>query len=64
MIPLAERFEAGVNDVLTRHDIPWHVTRLGCRAEYHFLPDRPRNGSEPRRRAWIPSSSGSCTCGR
>jgi glutamate-1-semialdehyde 2,1-aminomutase len=46
MIPLAERFEAGVNDVLGRYDIPWHVTRLGCRAEYHFLPDRPRNGTD------------------
>ena len=22
------------------------MTRLGARAEYHFMPDRPRNGSE------------------
>ena len=45
MIPLGERFEAGVNDVLRANDVPWHVTRLGARAEYHFLPDPPRNGT-------------------
>jgi len=46
MIPLAERFEAGVNGVLRAHGLPWHVTRLGARAEYHFLPEPPRTGSE------------------
>jgi len=46
MIPLAERWEAGVNSVLARHAVPWHVTRLGARAEYHFMPTRPRNGRE------------------
>jgi glutamate-1-semialdehyde aminotransferase len=46
MIPLAERWEAGVNDVLARHRVPWHVTRLGARAEYHFMPVPPRNGAE------------------
>lgn len=46
MIPLAERWEAGVNDVLARHEIPWHVTRLGARAEYHFMATHPRTGRE------------------
>ncbi len=46
MIPLAERFEAGVNGVLRDLDIPWHVTRLGARAEYHFLPEAARTGTE------------------
>ena len=46
MIPLAERWEAGVADVLRANGVPWHVTRLGARAEYHFMPDPPRNGSE------------------
>jgi glutamate-1-semialdehyde 2,1-aminomutase len=46
MIPLAVRFEAGVNDVIARHDVPWHVTRLGCRAEYHFLPEPARTGTQ------------------
>lgn len=46
MIPLAARWEAGVAGVLRDHGVPWHVTRLGARAEYHFMPDPPRNGSE------------------
>jgi len=46
MIPLAERWEAGVTGVLEAAGVPWHVTRLGVRAEYHFMPDPPRNGSE------------------
>jgi glutamate-1-semialdehyde 2,1-aminomutase len=46
MIALGERFEAGVAGVIERHVLPWHVTRLGCRVEYLFRPERPRNGSE------------------
>jgi glutamate-1-semialdehyde aminotransferase len=46
MIPLAERWEAGVNGVLRQYDVPWHVTRLGARAEYHFMPSPPRTGAE------------------
>ena len=46
MIPLAERWERGVADVLASRGVPWHVTRLGARAEYHFMPDPPRTGAE------------------
>jgi glutamate-1-semialdehyde 2,1-aminomutase len=46
MIPLAERWEAGVNDVIRTRGVPWHVTRLGARAEYHFMPTPPRDGAE------------------
>ena len=46
MIPLAERWASGVSAALAEREVPWHVTRLGCRAEYHFLPDEPRNGGE------------------
>jgi glutamate-1-semialdehyde 2,1-aminomutase len=46
MIEVAERFAAGVNDVIAAHRVPWHSTRLGCRVEYHFRPTPPRNGSE------------------
>jgi glutamate-1-semialdehyde 2,1-aminomutase len=46
MIALGERFEAGVAEAIERHHLPWHVTRLGCRVEYLFRPERPRNGSE------------------
>jgi glutamate-1-semialdehyde 2,1-aminomutase len=46
MIEVAERFEAGVNEVIAAQGLPWHATRLGCRVEYHFRPTPPRNGSE------------------
>jgi glutamate-1-semialdehyde 2,1-aminomutase len=46
MIGLAEDWTAGVEDGIAAGGLPWHVTRLGCRAEYLFGPDRPRNGSE------------------
>jgi glutamate-1-semialdehyde aminotransferase len=46
MIALGERWESGVNEVLAAHAVPWHVTRLGARAEYHFMPDLPRTGAQ------------------
>jgi glutamate-1-semialdehyde aminotransferase len=45
-VPLAERWAAGVDDAIRAAGLPWHVTRLGNRAEYLFGPIRPRNGSE------------------
>jgi glutamate-1-semialdehyde 2,1-aminomutase len=51
MIPLAERFTAGVERVIEERQLPWQITRLGCRAEYLFQPNRPRNGSEAAARA-------------
>ena len=46
MIPLAERWTEGVEEGIQEAGVTWHVTRLGCRAEYLFGPDRPRNGAE------------------
>jgi glutamate-1-semialdehyde 2,1-aminomutase len=46
MIALAMRWTDGVEAAIADGRLPWHVTRLGCRAEYLFGPDRPRNGSE------------------
>ena len=46
MIPLAETWTAGVQQAITKYEMPWHVTRLGCRAEYLFSPHPPRNGTE------------------
>jgi glutamate-1-semialdehyde aminotransferase len=46
MIPLAGRFTGGVREVIAGAGVGWHVTQLGCRAEYRFQPDPPRNGSE------------------
>src|SRR4051794_11456956 len=40
-IPLAERFTDGVAGVIADHGLPWHVQRLGCRAEYWFCPPPP-----------------------
>lgn len=45
-VPLAARFADGVRSVIAEHGLPWHVTQLGCRAEYLFRPDPPRTGSE------------------
>lgn len=46
MLPLAKRFEKGIRDVIDEYEMPWHVTRLGVRIEYHFSPTPPKNGSE------------------
>jgi glutamate-1-semialdehyde 2,1-aminomutase len=46
MIAMGERFEAGVEDVIERHALPWHVVRLGCRVEYLFRSDPVRTGAE------------------
>lgn len=45
-IPLADRFVAGVEEVIKEFDLPWIVKQLGCRAEYWFRPTPPRNGQE------------------
>ena len=45
MVPLAERWTAGVAKAIGEAGLPWHVTQLGCRAEYMFGPE-PRNGQQ------------------
>jgi glutamate-1-semialdehyde 2,1-aminomutase len=46
MIALAGRFTEGVQQRIDERALPWHVTRLGCRAEYLFRSQRPRTGAE------------------
>jgi glutamate-1-semialdehyde 2,1-aminomutase len=46
MEALAGRLCEGIETVIDAHAAPWHVTRLGCRAEYLFSPQPPRNGAE------------------
>lgn len=46
MIGLAEAFTAGVESAMKDSGVPWHVTRLGCRAEYLFRSHPARNGWE------------------
>jgi glutamate-1-semialdehyde 2,1-aminomutase len=46
MLVLGERLAAGVGSAIAGSGLPWHVTRLGARAEYRFAPRPPRNGGE------------------
>ena len=46
MTRMAERFEAGVNEVIASQNVPWNSPGSGCRVEYHFQASPPRNGSE------------------
>ena len=46
MIPMAERWTDGVAKAISEFELPWNVTRLGCRAEYLFASKTPRNGTE------------------
>jgi glutamate-1-semialdehyde 2,1-aminomutase len=46
MIALGGRFAEGVDGAIKEMALPWHVTRLGCRAEYWFCPRPPKNGGE------------------
>ncbi len=46
MIGLAERYTRGIDLAISRAGLAWHITRLGCRAEYRFHATPPRNGTE------------------
>jgi glutamate-1-semialdehyde 2,1-aminomutase len=46
MLPIAKRFEKGVQKVIDTTGVPWHVVRLGVRIEYHSTSKPPRNGGE------------------
>ena len=63
MIPLAERWTTGVEDAIAETSLPWHVTRLGCRAEYLFGRDG-RGTAARRTRPATSGSSASCTSTR
>ncbi|GAA4232171.1 aspartate aminotransferase family protein [Actinomadura meridiana] len=43
---LADRYERDVSAVIARHDLPWHVGRLGGRVSFAFTPDPPRDAGE------------------
>ena len=46
MVSLGERLESGIASGIEAAGLPWHVVRLGARAEYRFSPQPPRNGGE------------------
>ena len=43
---LADRYEAGVTEVIKEFNLPWIVKRLGFRVEYWFCKTPPHNSSE------------------
>lgn len=46
MITIAKRLADGVDKIINEYDIPWHINRLGCRSEYRFVKNPPKNGAE------------------
>lgn len=46
MTAVADRWREGVDHVIARFGLPWHVIQMGCRAEYRFRPQAPRTGLE------------------
>jgi glutamate-1-semialdehyde 2,1-aminomutase len=46
MTELAGEWRAGVERNISNFGLPWHVTQLGARAEYHFCKSGPQNGSQ------------------
>ncbi len=46
VIELARRLERGIADVIIKHGVDWHVTRVGTRVEFMCCPNPPSNGYE------------------
>jgi len=46
MSPMAARWTDGVAKAIADFELSWTVTRLGCRAEYLFAAQTPKNGTE------------------
>ena len=46
METLAVRLVEQAGATITRHGMPWTITRLGARAEYRFCSPAPRSGTE------------------
>jgi glutamate-1-semialdehyde 2,1-aminomutase len=47
-IPMTTRYVKGVETVIREFNLPWHITQLGCRAEYGFCDPPPTNGAQAR----------------
>jgi glutamate-1-semialdehyde 2,1-aminomutase len=48
MLSMAERLVEGLKGVIAQHQLDWHVTNVGARAEFICAPVPPTNGSEAR----------------
>jgi glutamate-1-semialdehyde 2,1-aminomutase len=46
MIAMADRYTAGIREVIETRALPWSIVQLGARAEYRFCPQPPRIGGE------------------
>ncbi len=46
VLPLAERLEREIAARIKHHGLPWHVVRVGLRAEIVSAEKHPRNGTE------------------
>ena len=46
MLPLAEKFNEGVQHTIRDYELPWHSVRLGARVEYRFGRIPPRCGGD------------------
>ncbi len=46
MVDLSAKFAAGVEAVLEKYEVPWHIVTLGARSEYRFSAKIPENGGE------------------
>jgi glutamate-1-semialdehyde 2,1-aminomutase len=49
MIGVADRYTAGVREVIDSRRLPWHIVQLGARAEYRFCPVPPQAPAAPAR---------------
>ena len=46
MEKLAELWVANIQSVIDEYQLPWQVSRIGCRGEYSFRASAPLNGRE------------------
>ena len=46
MIACADLLAKEARAVIARHELPWHVTQIGARAEIMFMPRPPRNAAD------------------
>ena len=45
MLRLATDLSKEIQDIIDEYKLPWCVVQLGCRVEYWFCPEVPKNGS-------------------
>lgn len=50
-MPLAQRLEQGIAELIAHHHLPWRIVRVGLRAEIVSAGELPRNGTEALRYA-------------